>query len=616
MKTTLSLILLFWFAVAPEVSVKYITGTVTDINNQPVSGVTVTIKNAKNATTTNNDGKYSIEAKESDVIVFSYIGFVTETIIVKKQQTINVILKSESNALDEKVIVMDEISTEENLNTPPPPVPQAIMIRGYSAFKGQVHGITTHHGNTQDQESYNEIEENTFKHVAVNPLSTFSADVDRAAYSNIRRMINNGQKVPADAVKIEEMINYFSYDYPQPSGDDPFCINTEVMQTPWNENTQLVRIGIQGKNIPTEDIPASNLVFLLDVSGSMNSPNKLPLLKSAFEILVNQLREKDKVSIVVYAGAAGVVLQPTNGDNKTQILEAMNKLQAGGSTAGGAGINLAYQLAKDHFIDGGNNRIIIATDGDFNVGASSDKAMEELIIEKRDQGIFLTCLGFGMGNYKDSKLETLANKGNGNHAYIDTMQEARKVLGTEFGGTLFTIAKDVKIQVEFNPAAVAGYRLIGYENRLLNAEDFNDDKKDAGEIGSGHSVTALYEVIPAGVESEFLKAVDALKYKKTIAPNGGNELLTVKIRYKKPDGNISKLLEQPVAKSNNNWTEATPDFKFMAGLALFGMQLRQSPYANKNGQKEVIELAEAGRGIDSDGYRAEFIRLVKSSNLK
>ncbi|WP_304156628.1 vWA domain-containing protein, partial [Mesonia mobilis] len=463
----------------------------------------------------------------------------------------------------------------------------------------------------ENRESYQEIEENTFKMVNASPLSTFSIDVDKASYSNVRRMINNGQEVPKDAVKIEEFINYFDYDYPQPTGVDPFSINPEVAQSPWNKDTKLVKIGLQGKEVPLDDIPPSNLVFLIDVSGSMNSTNKLPLLKSAFKLMVNQLRDEDKISIVTYAGAAGLALEPTSDKNK--ILEALNNLNAGGSTAGGQGIKLAYKIAEENFIKKGNNRVILATDGDFNVGASSDQAMEDLIVEKRESGVFLTCLGFGTGNYQDSKMETLADKGNGNHAYIDTMQEAQRVLGTEFGSTLYTIAKDVKIQVEFNPAKVQAYRLIGYENRLLNAEDFNDDKKDAGELGSGHTVTALYEIIPVGVKSEWLKDIDDLKYSDKKVKGNAEDLLTVKFRYKKPDGDKSKLITKVVKDEDIQLKNASTDLKFSAALAMFGMQLRESEYAKNISKENIIELAQAGKGKDEQGYRAEFIRLVNSS---
>lgn len=472
--------------------------------------------------------------------------------------------------------------------------------------------ITTHQGNfrIETEETYAAINENHFEKTTLSPLSTFSIDVDKASYSNVRRMINNGESIPADAVKIEEMVNYFNYNYPQPKDEHPFSINTEVVKTPWHNDTQLVRIGLQGKTYDNVDLPASNLTFLIDVSGSMGSTNKLPLLKSAFKLLVNQLRKQDKVAIVVYAGAAGVVLEPTSGDKKEKIINALNKLQSGGSTAGGAGINLAYKLAEQNFKKNGNNRVILATDGDFNVGASSDKAMKNLIEDKRKSGVFLSVLGFGYGNYKDSKLETLADQGNGNHAYIDTMQEAQKVFGKEFGGTLYTIAKDVKIQVEFNPKKVQAYRLIGYENRLLNDEDFIDDTKDAGELGSGHTVTALYEVVPVGVKSSYVKAVADLKYTdQKVTDNFLDELFTVKFRYKKPDASTSIEM---VHVQDTRLTEATEDMNFASAVALFGMQLRTSKYYNNASISDVIELAEKGRSDDKDGYRAEFIRLVKS----
>ncbi|AUC81270.1 VWA domain-containing protein [Lacinutrix sp. Bg11-31] len=462
------------------------------------------------------------------------------------------------------------------------------------------------------QDVYEEIVENNFEITKSNSLSTFSIDVDKASYSNIRRMINNGQAIPADAVKIEEMVNYFDYNYPQPIGEHPFSINTELAVTPWNAQTQIVKIGLQGKTYKNDELPASNLTFLIDVSGSMSAQNKLPLLKGAFKLLVNQLREQDKVSIVVYAGAAGVVLEPTSGNNKETILNALDNLQSGGSTAGGAGINLAYKLAEKNFKKKGNNRVILATDGDFNVGESSDKSMKKLIEDKRKSGVFLSVLGFGYGNYQDSKLEILADKGNGNHAYIDTMQEAQKVFGKEFGGTLYTIAKDVKIQVEFNPKKVQAYRLIGYENRLLEDEDFVDDTKDAGELGSGHTVTALYEVIPVGVKSEYIKNVIDLKYTKVeVNKNFSDELFTVKFRYKNPDG--KKSIEM-VHIQKDELKEASEGLKFASAVALFGMQLRESSYFNKTTIEDVIALAENGRGVDKLGYRAEFIRLISSLN--
>ncbi|MBQ4802270.1 von Willebrand factor type A domain-containing protein [Aquimarina sp. MMG015] len=487
----------------------------------------------------------------------------------------------------------------------------AASLYGIRATHGCVI-ITTHKGNYKidNNESYEEIVENSFEKVNMSPLSTFSIDVDKASYSNVRRMINSGQQIPVDAVKIEEMINYFEYDYKQPTNDHPFAIHTEYDKTPWNTKTQLVKIGLKGKEIPQDEIPASNLVFLLDVSGSMNQANKLPLLKRAFKLLVNQLREKDKVSIVVYAGAAGMVLKPTSGAHKNEINRALDNLSAGGSTAGGAGIELAYKIAQENFMKNGNNRVILATDGDFNVGMSSDVDMKSLIEEKRKSGVFLTCLGFGMHNYKDSKLETLADKGNGNHAYIDTMQEAQRVLGKEFGGTLYTIAKDVKIQVEFNPGKVQAYRLIGYENRLLADEDFVDDTKDAGELGSGHTVTALYEIIPTGVKSNYIKHTPDLKYTDTkITKNYGDELLTVKFRYKKPQGNKSIEMVH-VLKTNKK--QVSKDFNFAVSVAWFGMKIRKSRYITNKNINDIITMAEENRSLDRQGYRAEFIRLMNS----
>jgi Ca-activated chloride channel family protein len=462
-------------------------------------------------------------------------------------------------------------------------------------------------------ESYDQIVENAFLGVTSSPLSTFSIDVDRASYSNVRRFINGGQRPPIDAVRIEEMINYFSFDYPDPDGDHPFSITTEVSNAPWNPIHQLVRIGIQGQRIDTENLPASNLVFLIDVSGSMQSPDKLPLLKASFRMLVNELRPEDRVAIVVYAGAAGLVLPSTSGDEKDTILDAIEALEAGGSTAGGAGIRLAYDVARENHIEDGNNRVILATDGDFNIGASSDGEMVRLIEEKREQGTFLTVLGFGTGNLKDSKMEKLADHGNGNFAYIDNLMEARKVLVTEVGGTLLTIAKDVKIQVEFNPARVQAYRLIGYENRLLQDEDFNDDTKDAGELGAGHSVTALYEVIPVGVDSPYeIVEVDSLRYQtpgdQTVTSDS-EELLFVKLRYKQPQGTESILMSQPVFDSS---VRPSTGLAFASAVAGFGMLLRESEYSGDFGLADVLDLARSSTGEDREGYRAEFVRLVEA----
>jgi len=460
-------------------------------------------------------------------------------------------------------------------------------------------------------ECYDRIYSNTFLDVASNPLSTFSIDVDAASYSNVRRFINQGSLPPKDAVRIEEMINYFTYDYPQPKGKHPFSITTELSSCPWNNDHRLVHIGLQGRKIPVEKLPPGNLVFLLDVSGSMNTPVKLPMLKAAFRLLIGQLRECDRVAIVVYAGSAGLVLESTPGNRKQDILDAIGKLHAGGSTAGGAGIHLAYKIAKENFMEEGNNRVILATDGDFNVGVSSNAELVRIIEEKRKQGIYLTVLGFGTGNLKDSRMEQLADKGNGNYAYIDNIHEARKVFVNEIGATLVTIAKDVKIQVEFNPAKVSAYRLVGYENRMLAKEDFNDDVKDAGEMGAGHSVTALYEIVPAGVDFKLPK-VDDLKYQKTVVSSeafDSDELMTVKLRYKPPEAFASLLLSVPIKESDDKMSY---NFQFAAAVAEFGMLLRDSEFKENATYEEVIAHAKSAKGKDEEGYRAEFIRLVET----
>ena len=464
------------------------------------------------------------------------------------------------------------------------------------------------------QEDYDNFVENQFESPKSAPLSTFSIDVDNASYTNVRRFINNGQSVPKDAVRVEEMVNFFKYKYPQPQDQNPFSINTEYSDCPWNPKHQLLKIGLQGKNIPTESLPASNLVFLIDVSGSMSDANKLPLLKQSLKILVNELRKKDKVAIVVYAGAAGLVLPPTTGDEKQTIIDALEKLNAGGSTAGGAGIELAYKLAEENFIKGGNNRVILATDGDFNVGASSNTDMQTLIEEKRKSGVFLTCLGYGMGNYKDSKMEILSDKGNGNYAYIDNIQEANRFLGKEFKGSMFAIAKDVKIQIEFNPKQVQAYRLIGYENRKLRPEDFTNDAIDAGELGSNHTVTALYEVIPTGAKSEFLNNQPDLKYTKVAANENdySDELATIKFRYKKPDGDKSIEMVKVIENKSIPLKSSSDDFKFSTAVAWFGLKLRDSNLVPNKSSEDIKRLAKEGLSNDEEGYKAEFIRLVET----
>ncbi len=460
-------------------------------------------------------------------------------------------------------------------------------------------------------ESYDVVNENTFKDVIGNPLSTFSIDVDKASYSNVRRFLAQNQKPVKDAVRIEELINYFDYDYTQPTNGDPFSVTIEGDKCPWNEKHNLVLVGLKGENLNDKQIPPSNLVFLLDVSGSMDEPNKLPLVKKSFKYLVENLRPVDKIAIVVYAGAAGVVLESTSGNQKEKIIAALEMLQAGGSTAGGEGIELAYKIAKQNFIKEGNNRLILATDGDFNIGASSDAEVVRLIEEKRKGGIFLSILGVGMGNYKDSKMEKIADAGNGNYAYIDNLLEAKKVFGTELWGTLYTIAKDVKIQIEFNPNKVKAYRLIGYENRLLNKEDFNDDKKDAGEIGCGHTVTALYEIIPANSD-ENVSNVDPLEYQKQSVSNESKNMMTVKVRYKRPDSDNSLLITQRVT---NEQLKGTNNIRFASSVAEFGMLLRESEFKGTSTFADVFKRAKESSGKDEFGYRADFIKMVELSEM-
>ncbi len=460
-------------------------------------------------------------------------------------------------------------------------------------------------------ENYAPIQDHTFVKVSQEPLSTFSVDVDKASYTNVRRYLSQGYLPPQDAVRIEEMVNYFKYDYPQPKGEHPFSISTEYTDCPWDSNHKLVHIAIQGQEIEMESAPPNNLVFLLDVSGSMNSQNKLGLVKVGLHLLIDQMRPEDHVAIVVYAGAAGVVLPSTSGKHKDLIKDALNQLQAGGSTAGGAGIELAYQIAEQNLIKNGNNRIILASDGDFNVGISSTDQLIKFIETKRDKDIFLTTLGFGHGNLNDANMEQLANKGNGNYNYIDNALEARKVFVTELGANLITIAKDVKVQVEFNPSIVKGYKLIGYVNRKLSNEDFNDDKKDAGEIGSGHSVTMMYEIIPANSDEEF-GLIDDLKYQseKEVVFANTDEVLTVKFRYKKPKGTESILITHAMENQSVPFEHASTNCQFSSSVASFGMLLRGALEGENYGYKEVLKLAQANTGNDEDGSRKEFINLV------
>ncbi len=465
-------------------------------------------------------------------------------------------------------------------------------------------------------EEYSSFSENKFESARENSLSTFSIDVDTDSYSNFRRMINQGQLPSKDAIRTEEMVNYFKYDYPEPSGNDPVSITTEVGNSPWNPSYRLVKIELKAKEIKTDNLPASNFVFLIDTSGSMEGVERLGLVKSSLNLLVNNLRATDRISIVAYAGNAGLVLPSTSGENKREIKDAIENLSAGGSTAGGEGLELAYMVAKENFIPNGNNRIILCTDGDFNVGPSNESELENLIEEKRKSGVFLSVLGYGMGNYKDNKMQILAQKGNGNHAYIDNLQEANRVLVSEFTSSLYTVAKDVKIQVEFNPSQVQYYRLIGYETRLLNKEDFNDDSKDAGEMGAGHTVTALYEIIPVGVKATNVPSVDNLKYQKNETPQNigttnSSDLLTVKMRYKDPKSETSKKIE--VTVTNNGKNQVSTDFTFASAVVMYSQLLRNSNYKGKVTYDDVIRLAKSSLGKDDQGYRSEFIRLVETT---
>ena len=579
-----------------------VKGKVTDAaDGSGIIGCTVQVKGTTRGTLSNVDGEYTIRADKGEKLVFSYIGYEKQEAEVKSAR-LDIRLKANSLMLEECVVVGYGTQKKES-------------ICGAVAYVTPSVMVSRMYADDMSTEEYKEITENTFKTVSESPLSTFSIDVDAASYSNMRRYINKGELPPADAIRTEELINYFSYNYPQPTGNDPVKITAEAGACPWNAKHRLIRIGLKAKEIPTDKLPVSNLVFLIDVSGSMYGPQRLGLVQSSLKLLVNNLRDEDRVAIVVYSGSAGEKLPSTSGSDKQKIREAIDELTAGGSTAGGAGIKLAYKIAKQNFVKGGNNRIILCTDGDFNVGVSSNEGLEKLIEQERKSGIFLTVLGYGMGNYKDSKMQVLAEKGNGNHAYIDNLQEANRLLVNEFGATMHTVAKDVKLQIEFNPSQVQAYRLIGYESRLLKDEDFNNDTKDAGEMGAGHTVTAFYEVVPAGIKSDFIGKVDDLKYQKTkpvpAAANGSKELLTVKLRYKAPDGNISKKIEQSLTDDKKE--NVSSDFRFASAVAMFGQLLRDSDFKGNATYDKVISLAKTSLDNDERGYRREFIRLVETA---
>ncbi|PWJ37999.1 vWA domain-containing protein [Sediminitomix flava] len=673
-------------SLAQEITV---AGTVTDENQDPLPGVNIQVKGTSMGTVSNFDGKYSIKAKPSDILVFEYIGYKSQEIKIEGKRLIDVQLQPDTEQLDEVVVsgygrkkvfgfkprkkkgknnqsvvsvpaiveVPDETQIEEiEISVPEYDEeisPEEYSQEGiyyevseeegaYSIIEQKVSGLEVKKSlgfkpnkkkpnqlpkkqkpedlpeeedpQTNPNEEYAFVEENPFKTVTAHPLSTFSVDVDAASYSNVRRYLNNGTLPPRASVRLEEMINYFDYSYPQPEGDVPFSINSELSICPWDQDNLLLHIGLQGKQIDHKDLPPSNIVFLLDVSGSMSDSNKLPLLKSSLKLLLETLRPEDRVAIVVYAGSSGIVLPSTPCNEKDRIIEALEDLRASGASAGGEGLQLAYKVANDNFIEGGNNRIVMATDGDFNVGQSSNAELEQIVVREREKGIAISVLGFGMGNYKDAKMEIIANKGNGNFSYIDNFLEAQKVLVKEFGGTLFTIAKDVKFQLEFNPIMVAEYRLIGYENRALANKDFNDDTKDAGEIGVGHNVTALYEIVPAsGMESN-----TNLKYQKsapTVAALESNDLITLKLRYKQPEGTKSQLVEKVVKNTPIPFEVSSNNFRFSAAVAQFGMLLKNSKYRGNATWDSTKELAKGAKGRDDEGYRAEMVRLIENARI-
>jgi len=589
-----------------------ISGTVYDQSTQqPIVGVSVTTEGAPKGVITDKQGHYSITVSTKDrFLLFKYIGFETLRMRITSANTMDVQLQATYHALDEMVVV--GVGTQK----------KSKLTGGTYASDRAMIAATGARPYIMRQprptETYQKIKEGGFINPNNEPLSTFAVDVDAASYSNVRRFINQGELPPKDAVRIEEMINYFQYNLQNPTDKQPVAISTELSQAPWNPQHQLLRIALQAKSINTDELPPSNFVFLIDVSGSMAGTNRLPLVKTSLKMLIDQLRDKDRVAIVTYANNARIQLESTSGNQKMKMRDAIDDLTAAGSTAGGAGIKMAYKLAREHYIKGGNNRIILASDGDFNVGPSSDEAMEELITEERESGINLSILGFGMVNLKDSKMEILADKGRGNYAYIDNLSEARKAIISEFGGTLFTVAKDVKMQVEFNPAKVQAYRLLGYENRLLDKSDFNNDQKVGGDMGVGHSVTAFYEIVPAGIKDDYIGSVDPLKYqteKKQLNLGNNNEIANVKFRYKQPDGKKSQLEQVAVYDKSMDINSASDDFRFASAVAELGLLLRNSDYKQQASYEQLIARAKAAKGNDEEGYRAEFVRLAENAKL-
>lgn len=589
-----------------------VKGKVTDATSKlALSGVVITNVQTNERKSTDRDGNYQIKVTTGrTTLEFSYLGYITQRVEVKRKGKVDIAMVKDTHTLDEVVVMgYGKVAKRNTAN----------MMTASTALVNQTQGLYIRGGYIpdQNQESYQKIKENKFINPMKEPLSTFAADVDAASYSNVRRFINAGSLPDKDAVRVEEMINYFQYQVAGPKNGEPVNILTELTKAPWNDAHQLMRVTLKAKDIPTDKLKASNLVFLIDVSGSMMGPGRLPLVKSSLKMLVDQLRDIDRVAIVTYAGSAGVKLESTSGSQKMKIKTAIDELEAGGSTAGAAGIKKAYEIARQNLVKGGNNRIILASDGDFNVGESSDESMEELIGKESKSGVFLTVLGYGMGNLKDSKMEILADKGHGNYAYIDNISEARKAMVTEFGGTLFTVAKDVKIQVEFNPNYVQAYRLVGYENRLLEAEDFNNDQKMGGDMGVGHVVTALYEIVPVGVNSTMVGTVDPLKYQQNSTKNidikGNGELATVKFRYKEPDGHKSKLQQQVVQAKVTDLNKVSEDLRFATAVAELGMLLRDSDFKQQANFDSLIARAKTAKGADDEGYRAEFIRMAENA---
>ncbi|HEY3808164.1 MAG TPA: von Willebrand factor type A domain-containing protein [Kofleriaceae bacterium] len=613
-----------------------IEGLVKDKAGQLLPGVTVVVTSPalqqNQVAITDDQGHYTITGLPPGtyVVTFYYADQTVEraniVVAAGKPALVSPVLDTSHSAgevikIEDRVPTIDPSSTQQGVtieedyvqNVPPP----GTAYVGATSLNNQ---FIVPSGSAKDNagvEQYERIDENPFVTVASQPLSTFSSDVDTASYANVRRFLQDGKLPPADAVRIEELLNYFHYDYPAPKRGDPLSITTEVGPSPWNPAFKLVRIGLRAPEIDDARVPPRNLVFLIDTSGSMDEPNKLPLLVSSMGLLVDQLRPQDRVSIVAYAGSVGTVLAPTPGTKKDVIHAALGALDAGGSTNGGAGIVAAYKLARDSFITGGINRVILCTDGDWNVGVTDQGSLTRMIEGERDHGVFLTVLGFGMGNLKDSTMEKLADRGNGNYAYIDSLAEARKVLVKQAGATLVTVAKDVKIQVEFNPAHVAGYRLIGYEKRLLRNEDFNDDKKDAGDLGAGHTVTALYEIVPAGQPVPAAK-VDTLKYQTPRAVTTSSpEMMTIKVRYKAPLGDVSKLMQRTVDDATVALATTSIDYRWAAAVAGYGMMLRDSALRGSLQWSSVRALAAGAIGKDPEGYRAEMLKLVdKASTLR